>query len=166
MAVSETGSKLSIIRIVQVLLRESDKDHPLSQQDILRLMESKYGMVVSRKSVSRNLLRLKEAGLPVMCREVPRMVNGKEAPLSLDWYWDHVLSPQDLKTVIDLLYFSHLPAMQIRQLTEKLKRLQCRSFEDGRSFETVLDYSDSTSLRICSRGMVALKNNKRQCGIT
>ena len=68
MAVSETGSKLSIIRIVQVLLRESDKDHPLSQQDILRLMESKYGMVVSRKSISRNLLRLKEAGLPVMCR--------------------------------------------------------------------------------------------------
>ena len=50
MASSETGSKLSIIRIVQVLLRESDKDHPLSQQDILRLMESKYGMVVSRKS--------------------------------------------------------------------------------------------------------------------
>ena len=28
------------------------------------------------------------------------------------------------------------------------------------------DYSDSTSLRICSRGMVALKNNKRKCGIT
>ena len=132
MASSETGSKLSIIRIVQVLLRESDKDHPLSQQDILSLMESKYGMVVSRKSISRNLLRLKEAGLPVMCREVPRMVNGKEAPLSLDWYWDHVLSPQDLKTVIDLLYFSHLPAGQIRQLAEKLKRLQCRSFEDGK----------------------------------
>ena len=60
------------------------------------------------------------------------MVNGKEAPLSLDWYWDHVLSPQDLKTVIDLLYFSHLPAGQIRQLAEKLKRLQCRSFEDGK----------------------------------
>ena len=34
MASSETGSKLSIIRIVQVLLRESDKDHPLSQQDL------------------------------------------------------------------------------------------------------------------------------------
>lgn len=28
MVSSETGSKLSIIRIVQVLLRESDKDHP------------------------------------------------------------------------------------------------------------------------------------------
>lgn len=26
----DTGSKMSIIRIVQVLLRESDKDHPVS----------------------------------------------------------------------------------------------------------------------------------------
>lgn len=43
---------------------------------------------------------------------------------------------------------------------------RCRSFKGRRSFETVLDYSDSTSLRICSRGMVAFKNNKRQCGIT
>lgn len=56
-------------------------------------------------------------------RDVPRgavyMVNGKEAPLSLDWYWDHVLSPQDLKTVIDLPHFSHLPAGQIRQLLQR-----------------------------------------------
>ncbi len=31
---------------------------------------------------------------------------------------------------------------------------RCRPFKGRRSFETVLDYSDSTSLRICSRGMV------------
>ncbi len=152
MAAIETGSKMSIIRIVQVLLRESDKDHPLSQQDILDYLEGKYGMVVSRKSVSRNLLRLKEAGLPVMCREVPRMVNGKAAPISLDWYWDHVLPPEDLKTVIDLLYFSHLPASQIKQITEKLKLLQIRCFDDGkagiRSLPVVSRYSDVTE-RLC-----------------
>ncbi len=129
----ETGSKMSIIRIVQVLLRESDKDHPLSQQDILNCLEGKYGMVVSRKSVSRNLTRLKEAGLPVMCREVPRVVNGKAAPISLDWYWDHVLPPEDLKLLIDLLYFSHLPAAQIKQVAEHLKLLQIRCFDDGKS---------------------------------
>lgn len=133
MAEVETGSKMSIIRIVQVLLRESDKDHPLSQQDILNCLEGKYGMVVSRKSVSRNLTRLKEAGLPVMCREVPRVVNGKAAPISLDWYWDHVLPPEDLKLLIDLLYFSHLPASQIKQVAERLKLLQIRCFDDGKS---------------------------------
>jgi len=128
----ENGSKMSIMRIVQVLLRESDKDHPLTQQEILRMLEEKYGMTVSRKSVSRNLNRLKEAGLPVMCREVTRVINGKEAPLSLDWYWDHVLNQEELKTLIDLLYFPHLPSQQVRQLADKLKKIQSSSFEDGK----------------------------------
>ena len=129
----DTGSKMSIIRIVQVLLRESDKDHPLSQQEILDYMEGKYGMAVNRKSVGRNLTRLRDAGLPVFCREVPRMMNGKKVPLSLDWYWDHVLAREDLKALIDLLYFSHLPPQQVKQLAEKLKRIQIRSFDDGKT---------------------------------
>ena len=131
--ISDSGSKMSIVRIIQVLLRESDKDHPLTQQEIMSHLEEKYGMTVNRKSIGRNLSRLREAGIPVKCREVPRMVNGKETLLSLDWYWDHVLSSDDLKCLIDLLYFSHLPFQQIKQLTEKLKQLQICTFEDGKS---------------------------------
>lgn len=131
-AIGETGSKLSIVRIIQVLLRESDKDHPLTQQEILSYLEDKYGMVVNRKSIGRNLTRLREAGLPVKCREVSRMVNGKETSLSLDWYWDHVLSPEELQVLIDCLYFSHLSYQQVKQITEKLKGLQSLSFEDGK----------------------------------
>lgn len=126
------SSKMSIMRIVQVLIHESDREHPLTQQEILEFLETKYGMTVSRKSVSRNLNRLKEAGLPVMCREVRRVINGRESPLSLDWYWDHLLSREELQTLIDLLYFSHLPAQQVRQLSDKLKRIQSRSFDDGK----------------------------------
>lgn len=132
MAENETGSKLSIIRIVQILLRESDVDHPMTQQEIVDCLWNIYGMNVNRKSVSRNLNRLKDAGLPVNCREVTRVVNGKESSLSLDWYWEHVLSPTDLQQVIDLLYFSHLPTQQVAKLSEKLKSLQCRSFSDGK----------------------------------
>ena len=132
MADKDSGSKVSIVRIVQVLLRESDKENPLSQQEILRYLDEKYGMVISRKSIGRNLVRLREAGLPVKCREVSRMVNGKETSLSLDWYWDHVLSQEDLQALIDLLYFSHRPAQQVKQLTDKLKKLQICSFEDGK----------------------------------
>lgn len=128
----ETSSKLSIVRIIQVLLRESDKDHPLTQQEILTSLESKYGMAVNRKSIGRNLARLKEAGLPVKCREVSRMVNGKETSLSLDWYWDHVLSPEELQVLIDCLYFSHLSYQQVKQMAEKLKGLQSLSFQDGK----------------------------------
>ena len=128
MVVSLTTFPLRIGKVhltIQSILRQSRP----ADRVLLWLSKEEFP---EEAQLPENLLRLKEAGLPVMCREVPRMVNGKEAPLSLDWYWDHVLSPQDLKTVIDLLYFSHLPAGQIRQLAEKLKRLQCRSFEDGK----------------------------------
>lgn len=129
-AIGETGSKLSIVRIIQVLQRESDKDHPLTQQEILSYLETKYGMVVNRKSIGRNLNRLREAGLPVKCREVSRVVNGKETSLSLDWYWDHALSPEELQLLIDCLYFSHRSYQQVRQMTEKLKGGQSLSFDD------------------------------------
>ena len=73
---SDSGSKMSIMRIAQVLFRESDRDHPLTQQEILDFMEAEYGMTVNRKSIGRNLSRLKDAGLPVVCREVMRVVGG------------------------------------------------------------------------------------------
>lgn len=120
------------MRIAQILIRESDREHPLTQQEILDYLEEKFGMTVGRKAIGRNLSRLKEAGFPVMCREVSRVVNGKESSLSLDWYWDHELSRDDLKVLVDLLYFSHLPYQQVRQLAEKLKRLQSHNFQDGK----------------------------------
>lgn len=133
MADGESAGKLSIVRIMQILLRESDEDHPMTQQEILTRLEERYGMTVNRKSVGRNLNRLKDAGLPVNCREVTRMMNGKEVPLSLDWYWDHTIGAEELMLLSDLLYFSHLPVMTVRQLSEKLRRLRSRAFDDGKS---------------------------------
>lgn len=132
MAAGEGAGKLSIVRIIQILLRESDEDHPMTQQEIVSQLEEKYGMTVNRKSVGRNLNRLKDAGLPVNCREVTRMMNGKQVPLSLDWYWDHAMNTEELTLLSDLLYFSHLPQSAVRQLSEKLRRLHSRSFDDGK----------------------------------
>lgn len=143
-AIGEKGSKLSIVRIIQVLLRESDKEHPLTQQEILEYLETRYGMVVNRKSIGRNLARLREAGLPVKCREVSRRVNGKDTSLSLDWYWDHVLTPEELQVVIDCLYFSHLPFPQVKQMAEKLKGLQSSSFDAGKGCIRNLPISPKT----------------------
>lgn len=44
-----------------------------------------------------------------------------------------MLAREDLKALIDLLYFSHLPPQQVKQLAEKLKRIQIRSFDDGKT---------------------------------
>lgn len=129
---TEAGKKMIIVCIARILLRDSEADHPLSQQDILQLLEKNYGLVVDRKTVRRNLLALRDGGLPVVCRQADRVIRGKSSPLSLDWYWDHDLTKNDIRTLIDLLYFSRLPSTQVKQISEKLKRLHIRSFDDGK----------------------------------
>lgn len=127
------GRKISIVHIAQILLSESDAEHPLSQQKILTFLRERYGMEMDRKAVRRNLEALRDGGLPVVCREVERVIEGKPAPLSLDWYWDRDLTKEDMKALIDLLYFSHLPASEVRQLAQKLKNLYMRPFDDGKA---------------------------------
>lgn len=127
------GRKISIVHIAQILLSESDAEHPLSQQQILAFLRERYGMEMDRKAVRRNLEALRDGGLPVVCREVERVIEGKPAPLSLDWYWDRDLTKEDMKALIDLLYFSHLPAAEVRQLAQKLKNLYMRPFDDGKA---------------------------------
>ena len=129
---TDPGKKMVIVCIARILLRDSEADNPLSQQEILRLLEEEYGLVVDRKTIRRNLLALRDGGLPVVCREVDRVIEGKSSPLSLDWYWDHDLTKNDIRTLIDLLYFSRLPSTQVKQISEKLKRLHIRSFNDGK----------------------------------
>ena len=121
------GRKISIVHIAQILLSESDA------QQILAFLRERYGMEMDRKAVRRNLEALRGGGLPVVCREVKRVIEGKPAPLSLDWYWDHDLTKEDMKALIDLLYFSHLPAAEVRQLAQKLKNLYMRPFDDGKA---------------------------------
>lgn len=135
------GRKISIVRIMQVLFWESDEKHPLSQQNIIEILKDRYGLTVERKTVRRNLEVLREAGLPVMCREANRVIQGHASPLSLDWYWNHRLTTEDLQTLIDLLYFSHLPTAQVKELAEKLKELHVRYFRDGKDMVKNIPFS-------------------------
>ena len=58
--------KLALLRILQILQRYSDCDHPLKQEDIAAHLERDYGIVIERKAVGRNLALLKEAGYDIV----------------------------------------------------------------------------------------------------
>ena len=45
------SKKLALIRIAQILHDYSDEKHPLSQEDIVRLLERDYNLTVARKAV-------------------------------------------------------------------------------------------------------------------
>jgi predicted DNA-binding transcriptional regulator YafY len=54
--------KLIILRILQLLEKESDQQHPLTQLNLINLLKIKYGIECERKAIGRNISFLKEAG--------------------------------------------------------------------------------------------------------
>lgn len=60
--------KLALIRILQILEEHSDKDHPLTQEDLSSMLENDYGIVIERKAIGRNISLLKEAGFDIGSR--------------------------------------------------------------------------------------------------
>lgn len=59
------SKKLALIRILQILRRYSDEDHPLKQDDIAKHLESDYGIYIERKAIGRNVALLKDAGYEI-----------------------------------------------------------------------------------------------------
>ena len=56
-----TGTKkMLMMMILDILKKYSDEDHHLTQQEIIRLLKSEYGMPCDRRSVKANVEALKE----------------------------------------------------------------------------------------------------------
>lgn len=70
--------KLALLRIWQILQRESDFDHPLTQEDIADRLEKQYGIVVERKAIGRNLSLLREAGVEIESRRAGSYIAERE----------------------------------------------------------------------------------------
>ncbi len=47
--------KMALIRIWQILKQYSDYNHPLTQEEISKHLESDFGIVIERKAISRNI---------------------------------------------------------------------------------------------------------------
>ena len=58
--------KLFIIQILEILKKYSDSRHPLTQQDIINLMEREYGSCCERKAVGRNIDNLRDLGYEIL----------------------------------------------------------------------------------------------------
>lgn len=57
--------KLALLRILDILNRYSDEEHPLLQEDIANKLSKEYGIDLERKAISRNISLLIEAGYDI-----------------------------------------------------------------------------------------------------
>lgn len=53
--------------IYTILMKTSDKEHPLKQRDIRQLLKEKYGYNVDRETVRRAIEDMQIYNLPVKC---------------------------------------------------------------------------------------------------
>lgn len=110
--------KLALLRILQILQNESDFEHPLTQEDIAKLLDNRYGIVIERKAIGRNLSLLKEADF------------GIESDKRGSYLAERTFEDSELRLLIDgVLASRHIAAKHSKELIEKLSGLSNRHFK-------------------------------------
>jgi len=100
------AKKTIIINILNILRKYTDREHTLSQKDIVDKMLSEYEMEVNRKTVKRNIDELMEMGYDIEYREVPRTSFDKktgeevEANIISDYYINREFDDSELRVMI------------------------------------------------------------------
>ena len=114
---STEPKKLAILRIWQILQKHSDYDHPLTQEDIIKYLESDYGIEMERKAVGKNIADLRDAGIDIGSRRAGSYIDSRE------------FEDSELKLLIDgVLQSKHITARHSKDLIEKLCGLSNKYF--------------------------------------
>ncbi|MBR2310843.1 MAG: WYL domain-containing protein [Oscillospiraceae bacterium] len=111
------AKKLALLRILQILHKYSDLQHPLTQEKIANYLDSEYGIVIERKAISRNISLLMDADVEIgHCR---------------DGYYLETREFEDteLKLLVDsVLCNQNITAKHSADLIEKLCKLSNKYF--------------------------------------
>lgn len=112
-----TGNKKMLnMLILEILHQYSDEEHPLTQQEIIKLLDKNYGMKCDRRSVKSNILSLLEMGYDISMEKGYRLLSRE-------------FDDAELRILIDSVLFSKsISARQAEGLIEKIRILSSRYF--------------------------------------
>ena len=109
--------KLALLRIWQILQKHSDYDHPMTQEEIIKYLESDYGIEMERKAVGKNIADLRDAGIDIGSRRAGSYIDSRE------------FEDSELKLLIDgVLQSKYITAHHSKDLIEKLCGLSNKYF--------------------------------------
>ena len=131
----ESGKKIVILYILQILRKYTDSNHTMTQQQIVERIQSDYGLNVNRTTVKSNIEELIRAGYDIQYTEIKRKSLNKktgeeeENSIYTDLYYQHDFTEAELHMLIDGLLFSRsVPYKQRKQLIDKLGKLSSSYF--------------------------------------
>lgn len=109
-------NKLLILRILEILKKESDEEHHLTQQDIMRLLDKCYEMTCDRRSVKSNIEALMEAGYDIVHNDGYFLASRE-------------FDQAELRMMIDSVLFSKtIPTSAAKKLVNKLSDMGSKFF--------------------------------------
>lgn len=109
--------KLALLRIWQILLKHSDYEHPLTQEDIIKYLDTDYGIQMERKAVGKNISDLRDAGIEIGSRRAGSYIDSRE------------FEDSELKLLIDgVLQSKYITARHSKDLIERLCGLSNKYF--------------------------------------
>ena len=113
-----TGNKKILnMLILQLLETNTDENHSLSQQEIVRLLNVNYGMACDRRSVKNNIMYLKELGYDISMEHGYRLLS-------------RTFDEAELRMLIDSVLFSKgISTKQAQGLIKKLQSLASKYFK-------------------------------------
>lgn len=119
--------KLALIRILQILQRETDCDHPLTHNEITHKLQEEYGIVIERKAVARNISLLKEAKYKIETTKKGSYLDNSDSSDSSD---SRLFEDSELRLLCDSVLASrHITAKHSKDLIDKLTSLAGEHFK-------------------------------------
>lgn len=110
--------KLALLRILQILEDETDKEHPYTQAQIIKRLAEKYDITVERKAVGRNLSLLKEAGFGIESTKAGSFFDGR------------TFEQSELRLLVDSILCSrYINKRHSEDLIEKIVALGGKNFK-------------------------------------
>ena len=130
--------KLALIRILQILEKHSDSEHPIKHEKIVELLDSEYGLIIERKAIGRNISLLNEAGFEI------------ETTKKGSYLAERTFEDSELRLLIDgVLSSGYITATHSKDLIEKLCAQSNRYFRPRvKNIYSVNDWNktDNTSV--------------------
>ena len=136
------SNRLLPLRILQILQKHSDADHPLFQKDLIALLSQEYGITADRGAVRRcihELMQNDDIPLEGIEREYEyKDMITKRNETGTQYtglYYQHDFNPSELHMLMDGVLFSrNIPSRQREDLIQRLSALGNKYFQSYMSY--------------------------------
>lgn len=129
---SSEAKKLLIIRIMQILEYYSDANHPLKQEDIIKLLEDDYDIKPDRKAVGRNIRLLQDMFEKESATKTVTAIEIETDRRKGTFLGKRLFEDSELRLLIDgVLASKHISEKYTKDLIEKLCSLSNKYFKSN-----------------------------------